>query len=81
MLVEPGVQAPAESLSSLGNEPVPADAVVIVGPEGGWEEGEWVAARSHGVRLVSLGQRTLRADAVPVAVLSVLAFLWDEPRH
>jgi 16S rRNA U1498 N3-methylase RsmE len=27
--------------------------------------------------MISLGHRTLRADAVPIAALSVLNFLWD----
>jgi 16S rRNA (uracil1498-N3)-methyltransferase len=51
---------------------------VVVGPEGGWTKEEWEAARAHGLRLVSLGHRTLRADAIPVAALSVLQFLWEE---
>jgi len=33
-------------------------------------------AAARGVRLFSLGPRTLRADAVPVAAISVLNFLW-----
>ena len=33
---------------------------------------------ARGVRLVTLGQRTLRADAVPVAAISVLQFLWGD---
>jgi 16S rRNA (uracil1498-N3)-methyltransferase len=48
-----------------------------VGPEGGWTEGECAAARARGIRLVTLGSRTLRADAVPVAAISVLQFLWE----
>ena len=35
------------------------------------------AASGRGARLVTLGHRTLRADAVPVAVISILQFLWD----
>jgi 16S rRNA U1498 N3-methylase RsmE len=35
-------------------------------------------AQAHGVRLLSLGPRTLRADAVPIAAISVLQFLWGE---
>jgi len=27
---------------------------------------------------VTLGQRTLRADAVPIAAISVLQFLWGD---
>jgi 16S rRNA (uracil1498-N3)-methyltransferase len=51
---------------------------VLIGPEGGWTEEEWMAASDRGVRLVTLGQRTLRADAVPVAAISVLQFLWND---
>jgi 16S rRNA (uracil1498-N3)-methyltransferase len=75
MLVEPGASAQAEPLSSLREQKIPADAAIVVGPEGGWTDGEWSAARQRGVRLVTLGRRTLRADAVPVAAISVLEFL------
>lgn len=78
MLVEPGATPDVESLAALQGAPPPADAAVLVGPEGGWTEGECAAARARGVRLVTLGHRTLRADAVPVAALSVLQFVWGE---
>ncbi len=81
MLVEPAAAASledVESMSALHKRPAPADAVVMVGPEGGWTEPEWSAARARGVRLVTLGHRTLRADAVPIAAISVLQFLWGD---
>jgi 16S rRNA (uracil1498-N3)-methyltransferase len=78
MLVEPGSSAAVESIGSLRGEPTPPDAAVLVGPEGGWTEEELTAAREHRVRLVTLGHRTLRADAVPVAAISVLQFLWND---
>jgi 16S rRNA (uracil1498-N3)-methyltransferase len=77
MLVEPGA-AEAQPLSTLQGQPVPQDATVFVGPEGGWTQTELAAARSHGVRLVTLGHRTLRADATPVAAISVLQFLFGD---
>jgi 16S rRNA (uracil1498-N3)-methyltransferase len=77
MLVEPSVSADVEPLSALRQIRPPADAVVFVGPEGGWTAEECASAASHGVRLMSLGARTLRADAVPVAAISVLNFLWE----
>jgi 16S rRNA (uracil1498-N3)-methyltransferase len=79
LLVEPGVKAPVETLGALRAMPPPVDAAVAIGPEGGWSEEEIQAARAHGLRPVSLGHRTLRADAVPVAVLSVLQFMWEDP--
>lgn len=77
MLIEPGACAGVPTLAVLRDRPAPSDAAVLVGPEGGWAEEEWTAAQAKGVELVSLGHRTLRADAVPIAVISVLQFLWD----
>ena len=79
MLVEPAAGAVADSLAGLRGLPTPSDAAVLIGPEGGWVESEWTAATGRGARLVTLGHRTLRADAVPVAVVSILQFLWDAP--
>jgi 16S rRNA (uracil1498-N3)-methyltransferase len=78
MLVEPSATADVEPLSVFQKLPPPADATLFIGPEGGWSEQEWTAARAHGIRLVTLGRRTLRADAVPVAAISVLQFLWGD---
>ena len=78
MLVEPGAAMETQPLSSIRNLSVPADASVLIGPEGGWTDGEWSLARERDVRLVTLGHRTLRADAVPVAAISVLQFLWGD---
>jgi 16S rRNA (uracil1498-N3)-methyltransferase len=78
MLVEPAASAQAEPLSALRQETIPTDAAVVIGPEGGWSEAESTLAKQRGVRLITLGHRTLRADAVPVAAISVLQFLWGE---
>jgi len=78
MLVEPSADADVERLSPSRTRLVPSDAAVLIGPEGGWAEQEWRAAKAAGVRLVTLGHRTLRADAVPVAAISVLQFLWGD---
>jgi 16S rRNA (uracil1498-N3)-methyltransferase len=78
MHVEPGAGAGVERHRALRAQPIPPDAVVLVGPEGGWVEAEWAAAQQRGVRLMTLGDRTLRADAVPVAAISVLQFLWED---
>jgi 16S rRNA (uracil1498-N3)-methyltransferase len=77
MFVEPGAGVSAPSLAVLRGRPAPSDAAVLVGPEGGWDEEEWTAAQATGVELVTLGHRTLRADAVPIAAISILQFLWD----
>lgn len=76
LLAEPGIEG-SEPLAVFKAAPVPSTASLIVGPEGGWDAAECALARARGLRLVSLGGRTLRADAVPIAALSVLQFLWD----
>lgn len=78
MLVEPGASADAESLSVIRDGKIPSEAALAVGPEGGWTEQEWTTARAGGLRLVTLGRRTLRADAVPVAAITVLQYLWGD---
>ena len=77
LLVEPSASAEVEHVSALMKAPAPADATIFVGPEGGWTAPEWSAAAAHGVRLMTLGPRTLRADAVSIAAISVLQFVWD----
>ena len=79
MLVEPSAHVAAAPLSTLRRRPMPADAALLVGPEGGWMEAEIAEAHSRGLSLITLGHRTLRADAVPVAAISVLVFLWEHP--
>lgn len=51
---------------------------VIVGPEGGWTVPEVAAAHDSGAILMSLGSRTLRADAVPIVALTALLTTWGE---
>lgn len=84
MLVEPRIRqtpdAPERAMDSLAflrGLPVPPDAAILVGPEGGWTDADLDMATGRGIRLATLGPRTLRADAVPIAALSVLHFLWD----
>jgi 16S rRNA (uracil1498-N3)-methyltransferase len=78
MMVEPQAAGAAESMSVLRAGPTPADVAMLVGPEGGWTADECAAASARGVRLMTLGHRTLRADAVPIAAMSVLQFLWGD---
>jgi 16S rRNA (uracil1498-N3)-methyltransferase len=78
MLVEPGpADGALEPFTTLIDLQPPLDAAIIVGPEGGWVDAEWSGAKAKGVRLMSLGHRTLRADAVALSALSILQFLWD----
>jgi 16S rRNA (uracil1498-N3)-methyltransferase len=76
MFVEPDSSVSAEPLAGLRSQPSPGDAEILIGPEGGWTEGELKAAHDRGARLVTLGHLTLRADAMPVVAVGILSFLW-----
>ncbi len=56
--------------------PRPSDALVCVGPEGGWTAEELELAARAGCQMLTLGPRTLRAEAAPLVVLSVLWAWW-----
>jgi 16S rRNA (uracil1498-N3)-methyltransferase len=56
----------------------PSSAHVIVGPEGGWAPAELAAAIDAGAVPISLGGRTLRADAAPLVALTALLTTWSE---
>lgn len=56
----------------------PKSAHVIVGPEGGWTAAELTAALASGAMAMSLGGRTLRADAAPLVALTALLTTWSE---
>ena len=53
---------------------------MLVGPEGGWADEEVGAALAAGCLPVTLGPRTLRADAAPLVALSVLQYVWGRYR-
>lgn len=54
------------------------EATLIVGPEGGWSEGEIESALAHGAQPVSLGPRTLRTDTAGAAALAILQHRWGD---
>ena len=78
LLVEPAAARGAATVRSLAGEPRPSSALVAVGPEGGWTDAEVAQATRAGFRPTTLGRRTLRAEAVPVAALAVLHFVWRD---
>ena len=78
MLVEPNIQASYKRLDSLSTDVVPSQAIVTIGPEGGWSNNELATAQEEAWELLTLGSRTLRADAAPVAAIAVFLFLWGD---
>lgn len=76
MAVEPS--AAIGDVVSVQQVPTAASLHLIVGPEGGWSVTEVAAAHESGAILMSLGSRTLRADAVPLVALTALLTTWGE---
>ena len=75
MLVEPSVSSAAYRLRDL---PAMDRVTLLIGPEGGWTPEEVAAAVERKARLVTLGPRTLRADAVPIVALTALRVQWED---
>lgn len=76
MLVEPSAAIGTLTLAEVGNT-APREATLLVGPEGGWTPEE-VDRGSTTSTLVTLGGRTLRADAAAVVAIAALFTLWNE---
>jgi 16S rRNA (uracil1498-N3)-methyltransferase len=76
MFVEPGASMHAVALTDA-DLPAPTAATLIIGPEGGWTPEELERA-SHVCHLLTLGRRTLRADAMPLVALAALFATWKE---
>ena len=76
MFVEPGSRDVADMTSLEGSRP--SEAVVFIGPEGGWDPQEITDAADAGVTLLSFGARVLRADAAAAAVIPVLRYIWHD---
>jgi 16S rRNA (uracil1498-N3)-methyltransferase len=77
MCVEPGSRGDIADMTSLEGH-TPSSAMVMVGPEGGWDPREVADAAAAGVTLLSFGGRVLRADAAGAAVISVLRYIWRD---
>jgi 16S rRNA (uracil1498-N3)-methyltransferase len=52
--------------------------LVLLGPEGGWDEIESTSLIGAGFTPVSLGPRTLRLETAAVALISSIQLLWGD---
>jgi 16S rRNA (uracil1498-N3)-methyltransferase len=50
----------------------------MVGPEGGWAAEEIASAADAGWTLLTLGRRTLRADAAAAIAIGILQYVWED---
>jgi len=70
--------AASESLATLGAAPNQVE--LLVGPEGGFEDGELLAAQHAGFKPVRLGPRVLRTETAGIVALAVLQSMWGDLR-
>ena len=76
MFVEPQAGAAVGSLGDLDGPP-PREASLLIGPEGGWTPEE-IAVASDRCRLVTMGGRTIRSDAMALVAMAALYARWGE---
>lgn len=65
-----------ESLRDMALPTVPVN--LLVGPEGGFEEGELLAARAAGFHPIGLGPRVLRTETAGLGAIAAMMALWGD---
>ena len=78
ILVEPDAGKKYEGPDILQKTKIPSHATVLVGPEGGWTPEELDEATKQGFHPITLGLRTLRADATPIVAITLFQYLWED---
>lgn len=73
-------RGPGAGLVDLHRDSGPAAQriLVLVGPEGGWDNLESTSLKGAGFTPVSLGPRTLRLETAAVALISSIQLLWGD---
>jgi 16S rRNA (uracil1498-N3)-methyltransferase len=66
--------AEAKPLQDVLRQQKAESAVLAIGPEGGWTDAEFAAARALEFQDASLGKLILRAETAVVASLAVINF-------
>ncbi len=56
----------------------PGSVVLLVGPKGGWTEGEEKDIRRAGFEAASLGRRILRAETAALAAAAMIIHFWND---
>lgn len=69
----PGAERDLRAMDKPGSA-----ATLLVGPEGGLEEGETRAVLAAGFQPVSLGPRVLRTETAGIAAISAMLALWGD---
>jgi len=65
-------------LRDVSPENAPRSIAFLTGPEGGFSQEEIETAQEYGFQSITLGPRILRAETVPIVVLSLLQNRWGD---
>jgi 16S rRNA (uracil1498-N3)-methyltransferase len=76
LLVEPSAAADTMALREIDPTP-PREATILIGPEGGWTSAE-LSALAGPCRPITVGARTLRADAMATVAIAALLTKWGD---
>lgn len=74
LILQPG----GRNLNQLASEKPPSKVILVVGPEGGFDDAEVDQLVKAGFISTGLGRRILRTETAPVATLALLQFLWGD---
>ena len=80
LLLMPWEGESVRSLRSVLPAEGPGSICVVVGPEGGFDASEVTRAREVGFTTIHLGPYILRAETAALAIASVIAFYYGDPR-
>jgi 16S rRNA (uracil1498-N3)-methyltransferase len=78
MFVEPGSGGGAVGDVKSLEARRPSEAIVMIGPEGGWDPEEVDRAAAAGAVPVTLGRQVLRADAAGAIAIAILRYVWQD---
>lgn len=56
----------------------PGEILAVIGPEGGFDPTEIVAARAAGLRVLGMGPRILRAETAAIVAVTLCQRLWGD---
>ena len=62
----------------LAEMPAPCSAIVVVGPEGGFDPQEVALFRKQGFHPITLGTRILRTETAALAITAILQYIWEQ---
>lgn len=72
-----GMESTRQVMDSL-KESKPRSIGIFIGPEGGFDNSEVERAREAGAHIITLGNRILRTETAPIAILAWLTYLFEE---